>query len=129
MRDYNITKKEWTLDGEIVLYGSASELRGTLDYDFSQEKSFSYKGLAMDEIIHHLAKFVYLLYGRFIFSLRKIQERQLYSLLSIFELWDSRLLMIFSRRMLGILGMHWLEQTITILLREYMKPRNSWSCF
>ena len=58
IRDYNITKKEWVLDGDIVLYGSASELRATLEYDFSQEKNFSYKGLSLDEIIHHLAVFV-----------------------------------------------------------------------
>ena len=53
-----ITKKEWVLDGATVMYGSASELRATLEYDFSQEKDFSYKGLSMDEIIHHLAVFI-----------------------------------------------------------------------
>lgn len=58
IRDYNITKKEWVLDGATVLYGSATELRATLDYDFSEEKKFSYKNLSMDEIIHHLALFV-----------------------------------------------------------------------
>lgn len=58
IRDYNITKKEWVLDGATVLYGSATELRATLDYDFSEEKKFSYKNLSMDEIIHHLAVFV-----------------------------------------------------------------------
>lgn len=58
IRDYNITKKEWFLDGATVLYGSASELRATLEYDFSQEKSFCYKGLSMDDIIHHLAVFL-----------------------------------------------------------------------
>ena len=58
IRDYNITKKEWVLDGATVLYGSASELRATLDYDFSQERNYSYKGLSMDEIIQHLAVFV-----------------------------------------------------------------------
>ena len=58
IRDYNITKKEWVLDGETILYGSASELRATLEYDFIQEKNFTYKGLSMDEIIHHLAKFI-----------------------------------------------------------------------
>ncbi len=58
IRDYNITKKEWVLDGGTVLYGSATELRATLDYDFSEEKKFSYKNLSMDEIIHHLAFFV-----------------------------------------------------------------------
>ena len=57
-RDYNITKKEWVLDGGTVIYGSASELRATLDYDFSEEKKFSYRNLSMDEIIRHLAEFV-----------------------------------------------------------------------
>ena len=58
IRDYNITKNEWVLNGATVLYGSATELKATLDYDFSEEKKFSYKGLSMDEIIHHLAYFV-----------------------------------------------------------------------
>ncbi|HJD12433.1 MAG TPA: Fic family protein [Candidatus Ruminococcus avistercoris] len=58
VRDYNITKKEWVLDGATVLYGSATELRATLDYDFSEEKKFSYRNLSMDEIIHHLAVFI-----------------------------------------------------------------------
>lgn len=58
LRDYNITKKEWVLNGATVLYGSASELRATLDYDFAEEKKFSYKNLSMEEIIHHLAFFV-----------------------------------------------------------------------
>ena len=58
LRDYNITKKEWVLNGATVLYGSASELRATLDYDFAEEKKFSYKKLSMEDIIHHLALFV-----------------------------------------------------------------------
>ena len=58
IRDYNITKKEWVLDGASVIYGSATELRATLEYDISEEKKFSYKGLSMDETIHHLAVFV-----------------------------------------------------------------------
>ena len=58
IREYNITKKEWILDGATVTYGSASELEVTLEYDISQEKKYSYKGLSMDEIIHHIAVFV-----------------------------------------------------------------------
>ncbi len=58
IRDYNITKKEWVLDGATVLYGSATELMATLEYDINQEKNFSYKDLSMDEIIHHLAIFI-----------------------------------------------------------------------
>ena len=58
IRDYNITKKEWVLDGDTVMYGGWSELRETLEYDLSQEKAFNYSGLSMDEIIKHLAIFV-----------------------------------------------------------------------
>ena len=36
----------------------AAELRATLEYDISQEKSFDYSGLSMDETIRHLARFV-----------------------------------------------------------------------
>ena len=58
IRDYNISKKEWVLDGKSVLYGNSFELRAALEYDFEQEKQFSYKGLSQDEIISHLAKFI-----------------------------------------------------------------------
>lgn len=68
LRDYNITKKEWVLDGETVLYGNASELRDTLEYDFSEERTFSYKGLSINEIIHHLAVFVSRLWQIHIFE-------------------------------------------------------------
>ena len=68
IREYNITKKEWVLDGNTVVYGSASQLRATLDYDFSQEKSFDYRGLSMDEIIHHLSVFISRLWQIHIFG-------------------------------------------------------------
>ena len=68
IRDYNITKKEWVLDGATVMYGSASELIATLEYDFSQEKAFSYKGLSMEETIHHLAVFISRLWQIHIFE-------------------------------------------------------------
>ena len=68
IRDYNITKKEWVLDGATVIYGSVSELRATLEYDFSQEKNFNYRGLSMDEVIHHLAVFISRLWQIHIFG-------------------------------------------------------------
>lgn len=58
IRDYNITKKEWVLNGATVIYGSATELKATLEYDIAEEKKFSYKNLSMEEIIHHLAVFI-----------------------------------------------------------------------
>ena len=68
IRDYNISKKEWVLDGATVLYGSASELKATLEYDFLEERNFSYKGLSMNEIIHHLAVFISRLWQIHIFE-------------------------------------------------------------
>lgn len=58
IRDYNITKQEWVLDGDTVIYGNYPELRATLDYDFAQEKAFDYSGLSMDEVIRHLSRFI-----------------------------------------------------------------------
>lgn len=58
IRDYNITKKEWVLNGETVLYASADSLKATLEYDFEQERKFRYKGLSEQEIIEHIAHFI-----------------------------------------------------------------------
>ena len=58
IRTYNITKKEWVLDGDTVLYGSASSLNETLEYDFNVEKSFDYSKLNTNEFIHHMARFI-----------------------------------------------------------------------
>lgn len=68
IRDYNITKSEWVLDGDTVLYGGASELWATLEYDFSAERDFSYKGLSMSQIIKHLAIFVSRLWQIHVFA-------------------------------------------------------------
>ncbi len=57
IRDYNITKKDWVLDGATVLYASAESLKATLEYDFEQERHFSYKGLNKQEILEHIARF------------------------------------------------------------------------
>ena len=57
LRDYNITKNEWVLNGETVIYASWSSVQETLDYDFKTEKAFSYEGLSLVEAIKHLAKF------------------------------------------------------------------------
>jgi fido (protein-threonine AMPylation protein) len=57
IRTYNITKKEWVLNGDTVIYASWESIRDTLDYDFQTEKQFSYEGLSLSEAIRHLAKF------------------------------------------------------------------------
>ena len=57
IRDYNITKKEWVLKGDTVIYASWNSIKDTLDYDFRTEKEFSYEGLSLNESIKHLVKF------------------------------------------------------------------------
>ncbi|MDR0560276.1 MAG: Fic family protein [Prevotellaceae bacterium] len=68
MRDYNIAKAEWVLNGETVLYASALNLMETLEYDFQQEKAFNYKGLSKTQIIEHIAHFVAYLWQIHIFG-------------------------------------------------------------
>ena len=58
IRDYDITKKEWGLDGDSVMYGAAFELKAALDYDFEQERHFSYKNLTLEETVKHITFFV-----------------------------------------------------------------------
>ena len=57
-RDYNISKREWVLDGESVLYASSDMIRQTLDYDFNQEKVFDYSKLSKEESVKHLTRFI-----------------------------------------------------------------------
>ena len=58
IRDYDITKKEWVLNGDTVMYGASFELKAALDYDFEMERNFKYTGLSADEIIKHITFFV-----------------------------------------------------------------------
>jgi len=58
IRDYNITKKEWVLSGDTVVYGNAPDISATLDYDFGVERSFKYKGLDRQGIVQHISHFV-----------------------------------------------------------------------
>jgi len=68
IRNYNITKQEWVLNGETVLYASAESLKATLEYDFQQEKAFNYSGLNQQEIIEHIANFISLLWQIHVFG-------------------------------------------------------------
>lgn len=58
LRTYDITKKEWVLRGDTVMYGRWQDLRMALDYDIEQEKQFDYRGLSMSEVVEHIAKFI-----------------------------------------------------------------------
>ena len=57
-RDYDISKKEWVLRGESVLYGRWQDLRMAVEYDLEQERQFNYTVLNKDQMVEHLAKFV-----------------------------------------------------------------------
>jgi len=58
IRDYNITKNEWVLKGQTVLYSDFNLIRQTLDYDFAQEKQFDYKTVNYFQSIQHIVKFI-----------------------------------------------------------------------
>lgn len=57
IRKYNISKKEWVLNGESVIYASFNSIKDSIDYDFNNEKNFSYNTLAIKEFIKHISKF------------------------------------------------------------------------
>ena len=57
-RDYDISKKEWALRGDSVLYGHWQDLRMAIEYDLEQERQYDYTGLSKDQMVEHLAKFV-----------------------------------------------------------------------
>ena len=57
-RDYDISKKEWVLRNDSVLYGRWQDLRMTVEYDLEQERQFDYTALNKDQMIELLAKFV-----------------------------------------------------------------------
>ena len=62
VRPYDISKKEWVLQGDSVVYGRAADIMMAIRYDIQQEKDFNYKGLTTDEIISHIVDFVTLLW-------------------------------------------------------------------
>ena len=57
-RDYNISKREWVLDCDSVLYANADMIRQTLEYDFGQENAFDYSKVSKEEAIKHLTRFI-----------------------------------------------------------------------
>ena len=57
-RDYNFTKDEWILNDDTVTYSSFESIKELLDYDFDQERNFSYKDLNFDDSIKHLCRFI-----------------------------------------------------------------------
>lgn len=57
IRNYNFTKDEWILNEDTVTYASFETIVPALEYDFEQERNFSYKDLSFDESLKHLCRF------------------------------------------------------------------------
>lgn len=58
IRPYNITKKEWVLNGDTVQYCDSDVILDTLNYDFDKERKFSFIGLSTEQKISHISKFI-----------------------------------------------------------------------
>src|SRR5574344_668052 len=54
IRDYNITKKEWVLGGDTVLYVSAPDIKGAIEYDLEQERHFDYSNVDRMGLVNHI---------------------------------------------------------------------------
>lgn len=57
-RTYNITKREWVLDGDTVLYSSYEMIKDTLDYDFREEKNVDYSSLSYAQALKRICRFI-----------------------------------------------------------------------
>jgi fido (protein-threonine AMPylation protein) len=58
IRDYNISKDEWVLGGESVIYSDFRAVRAELEYDIEKEKAFQYNRLDERETVRHITKFI-----------------------------------------------------------------------
>jgi fido (protein-threonine AMPylation protein) len=58
IRDCNLSKREWVLGGESVVYDDYRTVRASLDYDFDKEKAFDYSGSGERKAVEHIAKFI-----------------------------------------------------------------------
>lgn len=56
-RTNNIAKDEIILNGDTVRYFPHMQIEEALNYDFDEEKSFSYADLSLDEVVKHISKF------------------------------------------------------------------------
>ena len=58
IREVELTKREWVLNGESVQYSPSCMIEDTLAYDFEQERNFKYKGLSEDRFVEHFSSFI-----------------------------------------------------------------------
>ena len=117
IRDYNITKKEWVLDGATVLLSMTSLRKRILVIKVLQWMRLStiWQSLFQD-------------FGKSIFSEKAIQGQQQYFLSNISEHLAFLQPMIFLQKMRGILETHWFEPIILICKKVFTKPRSILKC-
>jgi len=58
IRDVELTKREWVLNGDTVEYELSCMIEKSLAYDFDRERKFKYKGLSEDAFVEHFASFI-----------------------------------------------------------------------
>ncbi|MDR3288643.1 MAG: Fic family protein [Peptococcaceae bacterium] len=58
IRDCNMSKSEWVLGEESVVYDDYRMARESLEYDFEREKAFDYSKLDERQTIEHIVKFI-----------------------------------------------------------------------
>lgn len=56
LRNENLSKREWVLKGESVIYAAWDSIQASLDYEFQTEKNFSAEGISLEEFVQHIAK-------------------------------------------------------------------------
>ena len=125
-RTYNITKKEWILNDRTVTYASCDSIQDTLDYDFGQEKAFSYEGLSISESVRHIAKFASGLWQIHPFCEGNTRATAVFIIKYLktfgFQINND----IFAKHSC-ILEMLWSEPTITISRMESIPQQSIWN--
>ena len=58
VREVELSKREWVLNGDTVQYTPSCVIRDSLEYDFDREKKFKYKGLSEDRFVEHFTSFI-----------------------------------------------------------------------
>jgi len=58
IREVDLTKREWVLNGDSVQYEASFLIEKSLAYDFEQEKKFKYGGMSDDAFIEHFSSFI-----------------------------------------------------------------------
>lgn len=127
VRNVNITKKEWVLDGNTVLYGNADVLMETLDDMILEEREFSYRGLSMHAIIRHFADFLSGLWQIHVFSEGNIRTQAVFFIRYLRTLGFHRLSDAFAENAC-IFGTRWYGQTTMTSKTGFLRRRSFWNC-